>query len=147
MTATRPEIFERSYTVRGNDYENAGEVATSVKNILRQVKLDPEFVRRVTIALFEAEMNAVIHAYDAEIFFLLAPEKIEIVIKDRGPGIHDIELAMQEGYTTASEEAKRRGFGAGMGLANIKKNADTLKIESEVDVGTTVFIGFELANI
>ena len=140
------EVYSRAFTVHSGDYDRAGETSSTVKGLLKQVELDPGLIRRICIALFEAEMNVVIHAYEGEIQFELTPTNIEITVKDRGPGIEDIELAMQEGFSTAGEEARSRGFGAGMGLSNMKKNSDRMKIETKVGVGTTVKMEFDLGG-
>lgn len=147
MTKQNIEIYRKKFSIRGGDYDRAGEVSSSVKSLLKQVINDTFFIRRVTIALFEAEMNVVIHAYEGEVLFELNPSEIYITVTDKGPGIEDIELAMQVGYSTASEEARRRGFGAGMGLENIRQNANVLNIESEPGVGTTVTIRFNLEKL
>jgi serine/threonine-protein kinase RsbT len=144
MCQVEKETYRRTFHVQGGDYYRGGAVSSEVKSLLILAGLPPQFIRRVTIALYEAEMNVVIHAYEGDVNFELNPEAIKIVLDDRGPGIENIELAMQEGYSTASEEARLMGFGAGMGLSNIKKNADMLRIESEPGKGTKVSIYFDL---
>lgn len=144
MVKTNEETYSKTFRVVSGDYEHAGVAASEVKSLLQSVQLDPAFNRRVAIAIFEAEVNIVIHAYEGEILFELAPNEITVTIKDKGPGISDIELAMSEGYSTASEEARKRGFGAGMGLSNIKRNADEMSIESEVGEGTTLILKFRI---
>lgn len=129
-----------TYTVDGEDFSSAGEASSAVKKSLKQLGFSSDVVRRVAIAMYEAEINMVIHAEGGEITAEITKEYIRIVLADRGPGIKDIELAMQEGYSTAPEEVRNLGFGAGMGLPNIKKYSDDLKIESEVGVGTTLTI-------
>ena len=129
-----------TYQVDGEDFSSAGEASSAVKKALKQLGFSPEVVRRVAIAMYEAEINMVIHAEGGEATVEITKEYIRITLADRGPGIKDIELAMQEGYSTAPEEVRNLGFGAGMGLPNIKKYSDDLKIDSEIGVGTTLTI-------
>ncbi len=128
------------YDISGSDFTTAGEASGKIKKTLKSLGFSPAVVRNVTIAVYEAEINMVIHAgggaIDADIF----PDRIEVVLKDEGPGIQDIDLAMQEGWSTAPENVRQLGFGAGMGLPNIKKYSDDLEIESEVGKGTTIRI-------
>ena len=129
-----------TYQVDGEDFSSAGEASSAVKKSLKQLGFSPDVIRRVAIAMYEAEINMVIHAEGGEARVEITKESIRIILADRGPGIKDIELAMQEGYSTAPEEVRNLGFGAGMGLPNIKKYSDDLKIESEIGVGTTLTI-------
>jgi anti-sigma regulatory factor (Ser/Thr protein kinase) len=129
-----------TYQVGGEDFSSAGEASSAVKKSLKQLGFSPDVIRRVAIAMYEAEINMVIHAEGGEARVEITKESIRIILADRGPGIKDIELAMQEGYSTAPEEVRNLGFGAGMGLPNIKKYSDDLKIESEIGVGTTLTI-------
>lgn len=122
--------------ISGGDFNNAGAAASSLKKILKQLSIDSELVRKIVVALYEAEVNVVAHAYSGLINIELDHEKILIVIQDEGPGIPDIDKAMEAGFSTASEEVRSMGFGAGMGLPNIKKNTSTLSVESEVGKGT-----------
>ena len=133
-------LLNQTYNVEGGDFERGGEVSTQIKGLLKEIGIAPGIVRRVAIATFEAEMNIVMYADHGEIIFTLTNSKIQIIIKDKGRGITDINLAMQEGYSTATHEMRERGFGAGMGLPNIKKNSDVFKIESELNKGTTITI-------
>ncbi|MEW6457261.1 MAG: anti-sigma regulatory factor [Acidobacteriota bacterium] len=133
-------ILWEKFNITGRDFKNAGSVSIKIKEILKQVGINSSIVRRVAIATYEAEMNVVMYANKGILNFSLSPEKIEINVEDEGPGIEDIELAMQEGYSTATEEMREMGFGAGMGLPNIKKNADEFEISSEVGKGTKVGI-------
>jgi len=126
------------YVVPGDDFTRAGMASNAVKKILKQLGLDPETVRKLSISLFEGEINMVIHAGGGEIDVYIDDEKIVAVLTDHGPGIADIELAMQEGWSTASEQVRGLGFGAGMGLPNMKKYSDELNIDSTVGTGTTV---------
>ncbi|HHV96483.1 MAG TPA: anti-sigma regulatory factor [Clostridiaceae bacterium] len=128
------------YEIPGDDFALAGEASSNVKKILTQLGVNPAIIKRVSIAMYEAEINAVIHANGGTAEVEIDSNKVTIIIKDEGPGIPDIELAMQEGYSTASEAVRELGFGAGMGLPNIKKYSDNFEIESIVGKGTTVKI-------
>ena len=128
------------YEVDGEDFSMAGEASSAVKKALKQLGFSGEVIRRVAIAMYEGEINMVIHADGGDITVEILRESIRIVMADKGPGIKDINLAMQEGYSTAPEEVRNLGFGAGMGLPNIKKYSDELKIDTEVGVGTTLTI-------
>lgn len=128
------------FIVDGDDFTATGEASTAVKMKLKKLGVSPDAVRRMAIAMYEAEINMVIHGGGGEIDVLIDNEKITAVLTDHGKGIKDIELAMREGYSTAPDEIRNLGFGAGMGLPNIKKYSDDLKIESEVGKGTTVTI-------
>ena len=122
---------------RGN-FTDAGQASSSVKRTLKQLGVAPANIKRTVVALFEAEINAIAHAYGGTIVVDIDDQKIVKVVADQGPGIPNLDLAMQEGWSTASAEVREMGYGAGMGLPNIKKNTDDLKIESTVGVGTTV---------
>lgn len=126
------------YDVDGDDFTRAGEASASVKKYLRQLGVDPQIIRKVAIALYEGEINMVIHADGGVITVLIDEGCINLELRDKGKGIKDIALAMKEGYSTAPDEVRSLGFGAGMGLSNMNKNSDEMKIESTVDVGTTV---------
>lgn len=127
-----------SYEVPANDFTRAGEASSSVKSNLKKMGVDPDIIRKVSIAMYEGEINMVIHAYGGKIDVIISPDEIKMILKDSGPGIEDIELAMQAGYSTAPDNIRSLGFGAGMGLPNMKKYTDDLKIESVIGVGTTV---------
>ena len=126
------------FDVDGNDFTSAGEASVQVKKILRRIGIDAETIRRVSIAMYEAEINMVIHAGGGVADLYITPDCIKLVMTDTGPGIADIELAMREGYSTAPDNIRSLGFGAGMGLPNIKRYTDELKIESEVGKGTKI---------
>lgn len=126
------------YDVPGDDFTRAGEASGNVKTHLKKLGFDPAVVRNVVIALYEAEINMVIHAGGGEIDVEIDPDQIRMVLADHGPGIPDISLAMQEGYSTAPDNVRALGFGAGMGLPNIKKYTDDMQIETEIGVGTTM---------
>ena len=124
--------------VPGDDFTRAGEASSSIKKALKQVGLAPDIIRNVAIAMYEGEINMVIHAGGGQIDVDIAPDAVRMVLKDQGPGIQDISLAMQAGWSTAPDDVRSLGFGAGMGLPNMKKYTDEMKIESTVGVGTTV---------
>ena len=126
------------YDVPGDDFTRAGEASGNVKTHLKKLGFDPAVVRNVVIALYEAEINMVIHAGGGEIDVEIDPDQIRMVLTDHGPGIPDISLAMREGYSTAPDNVRALGFGAGMGLPNIKKYTDDMQIETEIGVGTTM---------
>lgn len=126
------------YVVDGNDFTIAGENSSKLKRELRRLGMSPEIIRRVAIAMYEAEINMVIHANGGVIDAEITPDKIHIVFADKGPGIPDTKMAMQEGFSTASNEVRELGFGAGMGLPNIKKNSDEMTIDTKIGVGTTL---------
>lgn len=137
-------LFSRSFSIRGKNFQEAGSVSTEIKSILKELGVDPSVIRRVAIATYEAEMNVVMYATEATLTLEVTPKAITIMVDDRGPGIPDIELAMQEGYSTATHEMREMGFGAGMGLPNIRKNADEFVITSEVGRGTRLQIRVNL---
>lgn len=128
------------YNIQKDDFISAGEASSSVKKILKQLGVSPEVIKRAVISMYEAEMNAVIHGGGGKAHVEFFKEHIEITVEDNGPGIENIELAMQEGYSTASGSIREMGFGAGMGLPNIKKHSSHLEIESKVGIGTTLKI-------
>lgn len=126
------------YDIEGGNFSKAGYASSEVKKRLRQLNVDLQIVKRIVVALYEAEVNVVAHAYHGKMIVEIDEEKILLVLEDTGPGIADIEKAMEEGFSTASAEVREMGFGAGMGLPNIKKNVDHLEISSEVGEGTRV---------
>ncbi len=129
-----------NFEVDGNNFLLAGEASGQVKKALRQLGISADIIRRIAISMYEAEINMVIHGGGGEIIVDITPEKVKLTLTDKGPGIPDIDLAMQEGYTTASNEVRELGFGAGMGLPNIKRYSDNLSVKSEIGKGTTVEI-------
>ena len=129
-----------NYDVQGGEFTSAGRASSRVKKTLKQLGIPPEIIRKVSVAMYEAEINMVIHANGGTILAEITPEKIYVCLEDEGPGIQDIDLAMQAGYSTASREAREMGFGAGMGLPNMKRYSDDLKIETELGKGTKVEI-------
>jgi anti-sigma regulatory factor (Ser/Thr protein kinase) len=132
-------LMKRTFEVRGRDFDKAGETSTEVKTLLKDLGIDPGVVRRAGVVTFEAEMNVVMYATKALVTFILTDKDIAIEVADQGPGIPDPELAMQEGYSTASDEMREMGFGFGMGLPNIKKNSDQFTLETEVGKGTRLY--------
>ena len=132
------------FDVEGNDFTSAGQASVQVKKNLRQLGFDSELIRRVSIAMYEGEINMVIHAGGGVAEVIVSEEYIEIVLDDRGPGIQDIDKAMQAGYSTASDTVRSLGFGAGMGLPNMKKNTDSMEITSTVGVGTRIVMRVNL---
>lgn len=127
-----------TYQVSGDDFTRAGEASSSIKNKLKMLGVDSAAIRKVAIAMYEGEINMVIHANGGEITVTISDEDITMILADVGPGIADISKALKEGYSTAPEEVRALGFGAGMGLPNMKKSADEFQIETELGVGTTV---------
>lgn len=126
------------HKIAGGDFAKAGNVASSVKKILRQLNIDHSVSKRIVIALYEGEVNIVAHAYSGTIDVEIDEEKIKITLSDKGPGIADIDQAMEEGYSTATPQVREMGFGAGLGLSNMKKNSDSMKISSVPGEGTIV---------
>ncbi len=132
------EILKLHYVVDGNNFSLAGQAASDVKKMLKTLGMAPDVIRRVSIAMYEGEMNMVIHADGGEIDVDVTPKAVVMRLADRGPGIADIDLVMQEGYSTAPDDIRALGFGAGMGLPNMKKYSNDLKIESQLGIGTTI---------
>jgi anti-sigma regulatory factor (Ser/Thr protein kinase) len=128
------------YEIEGGDFTNAGSISSAIKKILKQLNVSPAIIKRTVVALYEAEVNIVAHAYRGKICVNVEEGAISIRLEDEGPGISDINKAMEVGYSTASQSVREMGFGAGMGLPNIKNNTDRLTITSKVGVGTTVDI-------
>jgi anti-sigma regulatory factor (Ser/Thr protein kinase) len=128
------------YSVPGEDFNLAGRASAEMKKVLAQLGVEPAAIKRAAVAMYEAEINMVIHAGGGEAVVDISPERVLIILADHGPGIPNLELAMQEGYTTAPEWIQEMGFGAGMGLPNMKRNSDELRIDTEAGKGTTVTI-------
>lgn len=135
-------MMKYSYVINKDDYINAGKVSSQIKKILKELNVRPDILRRMAIACYEAEINMIIHSFGGEIT-LVIDNKAEFIFKDIGPGIKDITLAMKPGYSTANERARELGFGAGMGLVNIKKVSDEFNIESSTK-GTILTLRFDL---
>ena len=134
------EIFE----VEKDDFVSAGEASAKIKRTLKKLGVDSTLLRRISVCSYEVELNLVIHSLGGTIDFQVTTEDVQLLIRDRGPGIADLELAMREGWSTAPETVRMMGFGAGMGLPNMKRNADFFDIKSEVGVGTEVLMKFNL---
>jgi serine/threonine-protein kinase RsbT len=130
--------MEFKYDIEGGNFTKAGAASSAIKKTLSQLNADPKVIKRIVVALYEAEVNIVAHAYKGQITAIIDPEKITLLVDDEGPGIPDIDMAMKEGFSTASPKVREMGFGAGMGLPNIKKNVDVLNIKSEVGKGTNI---------
>ncbi|MBQ8850369.1 MAG: ATP-binding protein [Clostridia bacterium] len=128
------------FEIDGDNFTSAGEASVKIKKLLREMGFDPEVIRRVSVAMYEGEINMVIHANGGTADVDVYCDRIDIILADKGPGISDISLAMQEGYSTAPDNIRSLGFGAGMGLPNMKRYTDEMKIESEVGKGTTVYM-------
>jgi len=135
--------LSKTFTIKARDYLRAGEVSIQVQRLLKTIGFDPTLIRKVSICAYEAEMNVVIHGGDGVLRLTIEPRGILLDVQDEGPGIEDVSLALQEGYSTASEEAREMGFGAGMGLPNIKKNSDVLEITSAKGKGVHLRIVFD----
>ncbi len=139
-------LLRRTYPVREGDFIHAGEASIHVKNTLKSLNYNQDIVRRVAICGYEAEMNMVMHGGDGVLKVMISPDMIRLKVEDSGPGIEDTELAMQEGYSTARDEFREMGFGAGMGLPNMKRNSDELFVDSAPGRGTAVTMWFTVAG-
>jgi len=133
-------VYRKEFPVKGGDFAKAGAVACEIKELLKDLGIASAAVRRAAIVAYEAEMNVIMYAREARVDLSVSPEEVRLTVDDRGPGIPDIELALTEGYSTATAEMRELGFGAGMGLPNIKRNADVFAIDSEVGRGTRLDI-------
>ena len=138
------QLLQLHFDIDGENFTSAGEASVRVKKKLRQLQFPPEFIRRVSIAMYEAEINAVIHAGGGNADVMVDEQRVTVVMEDHGTGIADIPLAMKEGYSTAPDNIRSLGFGAGMGLPNMKRYADGLDIQSEVGVGTKITMEFNI---
>jgi len=138
MALNLDETIEKSFQLIGGNFNNAGESSSQLKRTLTELGADENIITRAAVATFEAEMNVIIYAAAGWVRYTITPQCVEIRIEDMGPGIEDIELAMKEGYSTAPDWVREMGWGAGMGLPNMKKNSDEFKIESVVGEGTTI---------
>ncbi len=134
--------IKKSYYIKSRDFIRAGEASIKVQTLLKSLNFSPQFIRRVAICGYEGEMNVVMHGGDGSLKFAINPSELVIDISDDGPGIIDIEKAMQEGFSTALDEHREMGFGAGMGLPNMKRNADKIIVTSEKGEGTRVRMVF-----
>lgn len=134
------------FNIDGEDFTSAGKASVQVKKLLRQLDFDAETIRRVSVAMYEGEINMVIHADGGDADVYVWDNSVKVVLADKGPGIPDIELAMQEGYSTAKDNIRSLGFGAGMGLPNMKRYSDNLEIDTVVGQGTTVTMNFAVPD-
>ena len=132
------EMVNFHFDIDGDNFTSAGEASVRIKKLLREMGFSADVIRRVSVAMYEGEINMVIHANGGDADVNVYCDKIEIILADKGPGISDIDLAMQEGYSTAPDTIRSLGFGAGMGLPNMKRYTDDMKIESQVGKGTTI---------
>jgi len=130
--------MEFKFDIEGGNFSKAGTASSGVKKILKQLNVNPKIIKRTVVSLYEAEVNVVAHAFEGTMYVNIEPDKVIVRIEDKGPGIPDIDQAMKEGYSTATPKVREMGFGAGMGLPNIKRNSDHMNITSTVDVGTQV---------
>lgn len=137
-------LYNKLFRIVGRDFANAGTVSVKIKKVLKEIGVKPEVVYKVSICCYEAEMNVIMYAKEATLEFKITSEEVIIAIEDEGPGIENIELAMKEGYSTATSEIREMGFGAGLGLPNIKNNSDEFRIESKISIGTKLFIKINL---
>ena len=140
------ELFRISYPVAAADYTSAGRASADIKRRLKQLGVGGDVLRRVAVASYEVELNLVIHSLGGELYLTVFPDSVVLVSSDTGPGIPDLSMAMREGFSPANDEARSLGFGAGMGLPNMKRNSDEFGIESEVGKGTTITMKFRLAG-
>lgn len=138
--------FKLHYDIDGDNFTIAGQASSHIKKVLKRLGVMPEDIRRAAISMYEGEINTVIHGHGGTADVYITHEQVKIVFKDNGPGIKNIEKAMQEGFSTASDEARELGFGAGMGLPNMKKYSDELNIDSKIGEGTTVEIVINLTR-
>lgn len=136
----------KTFEIAGGDFQRAGQVSTSLKRMLKELGIFSSVVRRIAICAYEAEMNVVMYTHRGTLKCSISPQEVAVSVEDEGPGIADIGLAMREGYSTATQEMREMGFGAGMGLPNIKRNADRLEIRSEVGRGTRLDFVVGLAS-
>lgn len=138
------EFLNFHFEVDGDNFVSAGQASVQMKKNMRQLGLSPEIIRKVSIAMYEGEINMVIHAHGGVADVNVYEDRIEIILDDKGPGIKDIDLAMQEGYSTANEQVRALGFGAGMGLPNMKRYTDEMKIDTVVGEGTKITMSVHL---
>jgi len=139
-------MIQLRFGIEGGNFTRAGYASSQLKKVLKQLNIDQQLIKKIVVALYEAEVNIVAHAYKGIIDISIEPEKVVLELNDEGPGIPDVEKAMQEGFSTASQKVREMGFGAGMGLPNIKKNSDELEIHTAVGKGTKLRIVKYLDN-
>lgn len=134
------------YKVDGGDFSKAGFASSQVKKNLKQLSIDTRLIKNIVVALYEAEVNIVAHAHHGQITVIISTLEVKMIVSDEGPGIEDVERAMQEGFSTASDKVRQMGFGAGMGLPNIRRNVDELSIDTMVGMGTTLTMIKKIGN-
>ncbi|HEY5537555.1 MAG TPA: ATP-binding protein [Acetobacterium sp.] len=134
--------YEQVFEVKRGDFDKAGEASRKIKSTLQQLGVSNKIIRKISIAGYEGEMNLAIHSLGGKILLVVGEKRLTLTIEDVGPGIPDIQAAMTEGWSTAGDEVREMGFGAGMGLANMEKNADNFEISSKIDVGTKIVMNF-----
>ena len=139
-------LLKKAFSIKAKDFMRAGGASIQVQGLLKTIGFDAALIRRVSVCAYESEMNVVMHGGDGTLTLTVDTQEIILEIEDRGQGIEDIELALQEGYSTASKEYREMGFGAGMGLPNIKKNADSFDLNSKKGAGTYLKICFRVAE-
>ncbi len=144
MSTNDNVIYTRNFEIEGGNFQYAGTISKQIKKILKQLNIDGEVIWRVMIVAYEAEMNVVLYADQCNVTLEISPQVIRLIFDDEGPGIPDVDQAMVEGYSTATREMRERGFGAGLGLPNIKKTSDHLDVQSEVGTGTKLTIEINL---
>ena len=140
-------IFSGCFPIEKGDFVRAGEASSAIKRTLRQLGVSSSIMRRVAVAAYEAEMNLIIHSLGGQMEFQVSQDGVLLVSRDVGPGIPDISMAMKEGYSTASEEIRMMGFGAGMGLPNMQRNCDRFDIQSRMGEGTVISMEFKLQSV
>ena len=145
MIPLMPDLV-KTFSITARDFAKAGEGSLQIQSLLKKIGFDPGLIRRISICAYEAEMNVVMHGGDGRLFLKAGPQKILLEVSDDGPGIEDVELALKEGYSTATQEHREMGFGAGMGLPNINRNADSLVIESSAGNGTHLRMEFRVSG-
>ena len=135
-----------NYEVKAKDFSSAGAVSSAIKKVLKQLNIHPAVIKRIIVALYEAEVNIVAHSVGGSITCEIIQDQVNIVVADKGPGIPNLEKAMVEGFSTATDDVREMGFGAGMGLSNIKKNSDTLEIQTGANMPTILTISFVISQ-
>src|SRR5574344_2135675 len=140
-------MIKLRYEIEGGNFNRAGHASSEVKKVFKQLNIDQRLIKKIVVALYEAEVNIVAHAHKGTREVYISPDKAEMILQDIGPGIPDVEEAMKEGFSTASQKVREMGFGAGMGLSNIKRNTDALTIDTEVGKGTTLKMTKYFANV
>lgn len=140
-------MIKLRYEIEGGNFNRAGHASSQVKKVLKQLNIDQRLIKKIVVALYEAEVNIVAHATKGNMEIYISPDKVDMILQDVGPGIPDVEEAMKEGFSTASQKVREMGFGAGMGLSNIKRNTDALTIDTEVGKGTTLKMTKYFANV